>query len=187
MTFISSHGSYTENRDWLEVKQAIEQQGAKREKLRSSFTVELVVATENTFKRTFQQVHPLFYEPQSWDAWKRDEEQNHNRRLSRFLQYCKVSGSVDDLSVNDYFDARFREHQNVIEDVFQRWNHTVYECEPSLPLYCWLIDGREAIFSLPTQDASGRYAGVAISTEDPNVVVALLRLFEHYKALSIIL
>ena len=184
MTLISSHGSYTAEERWLEVKQAIEQQGARKEKTKSTFVLELITSTPGTFRRTFEHIHPAFRKDQSWENWKRDEEENHDFRLSRFLQKCKFSKSVKDLSVADYYDARLKEHQDVLDDVFWRWGTLVYECDPTLPLYCYLVDDQRAIFSIPTQDMNGRYAGVGISTEEPYVASALLNLFEHYRRMS---
>lgn len=175
MSMISSHGSFTDEYHWREIRRCLQDDVAEKIEQRKLIQVELVYGTRRALEKNAQ-----FYTSLNDQEW-RDWRQANIDVISKFLskQYGLNQAQSSNIPNELYRECRYFEHIKTCLDVYGMFQK--YRCEERLPLYCWIVDDARVIFSVSTENASGRYHGSGVYTADPALVSSMKAMFEYYR------
>lgn len=85
--------------------------------------------------------------------------------------------TVADLTEEEIVDACLKRHKRVIEETFR--GAVVTPIQHHIPIYCWIVDEREAIYSVPI--FAGDSTEYGFSTKDGKFVSALLQMSDRFR------
>lgn len=79
----------------------------------------------------------------------------------------------------DEFAAALDSDSKRTEDTLSMMGGTIGHTQEHVPMYFWIIDGREAVFSIP--DIGGEAIETSFITSDVNLTKQFVRIFEQYQ------
>lgn len=115
-----------------------------------------------------------------WSAWKSKKE-NHARLEPLFQDYRKLAGltisSVDELDETDFKKLVLAADRKMLDETLAKATNTT-EIETFIPIFFWLIDGREAVFSIAS--LSGEVSEHGFRTVSNDFIIAFKDMWERY-------
>jgi hypothetical protein len=121
-----------------------------------------------------------FHRKDDWEKWK-TENSERKQLMKRFCNSYGKGKKAKSITHNEFLNLLEYAHDEVLKNDFgkaERW-----ETDLLVPLYFWICDDREAVFSIALFDREARDAGfrtIAFRTEDPNLVRPLKDIFDRY-------
>jgi hypothetical protein len=179
MAIVPSHGSYSDEDGWRNIKQAIEAKlGQNLHALNHrNFTAGLIYSSSARFQESFRIHHSaLANDPTEWQRWRRAEIANGH--LPRFMRNRPEFANLESLELDDYLHARLAEDRKIINEVYCDFSQM--ECDETLPMFLWIADNHTALFSIRVEDKRGHYNGAGIVTSEPGLVGMLVKTFDYY-------
>lgn len=115
-----------------------------------------------------------------WSAWKSKKE-NH-ARLEPLLQDYRKSAELAISSVEELDETGFKKlmlaaDRKMLDETFSKATNTT-EIETFIPIFFWLIDGREAVFSIAS--LSGEVSEHGFRTVSSDFIIAFKDMWERY-------
>lgn len=110
-----------------------------------------------------------------WDQWFEERKKTVKNFISRYYQ-------TEDLELLDYqkFISLLIDIQNrKLQEVYKSNSIKVLEYDRLLPIHMWIIDSKEAIFSLQNQSIGRSHVG--FKTNDQTLISALSKMIELYQ------
>jgi hypothetical protein len=166
---ISCHGVFTSPDGWLFIKQAIETALGINNKINVScvFTDKHIIRSisKNQYQEAFS----------NWKNWCL----NHDNmiKIQHFVNKFGSDQQIEKLSIEDFLD--------LIEKAATETSRTTYKGAKIIevnfrpPLYMWIVDGKEAIISIPTTVPN--YCAQAFYTTDARLLTALINMYNEYQ------
>jgi len=100
------------------------------------------------------------------------------RDLLSFVRNYGEMESLEGISAEDYLRVSLQAHRQIAQETFR--GSKVKEVDDKMPLYFWMIDGREAIISIPIFIGESTEHG--FRTSDQSFIAALADLKRKYMA-----
>jgi len=156
-----AYGSFSSPRRFINYRQKLE------EKLADNLPVQLTcLDRDERIKVTRKQ----FSRP--WDQWTRDPQ--HEEQLKSFLKH---HGKTGDLSGEDFISL-LQEDDEVMLKTMRGAGAEVIEVNKDMPLYYWVIDNQEAIFTITV--LSEEVVEYGFRTIDQQLINALSEMRQQY-------
>ncbi len=168
-----SYGSFSAPQDFLRYRQAIER------KIEKGIPVHITyLASERRLSLIQEQ---FFKEEMEWKAWK--DSPQHKERLAAFVLSHTDCVSPDSLSREQFF-ALLEEEDAQTLATFKRGARGAHLVPTSdyIPLYCWIADGKKAVFAIPTFSEDDIEHG--FSTIDPQLIDGFKGIMARYDRLE---
>jgi hypothetical protein len=165
-----AYGSFSAPEAFLQYRQALEQLLARRNDDRVSVTLTCLIGKNRVemIKEQFSREH------REWETWKR--EAHPRTKLERLIELRNRATTVDDLSFDAFVNYLEDEDLRAIEGMFN--GAKIREVDAYVPLYFWLVDGKEAIFALPSfSEGSTEYG---FYTRDSALIEGLVEVLNRY-------
>jgi hypothetical protein len=161
---IPAYGQFSARSDWIQYSHAIED-------LEGKANIKLTCLNP---ERRISFYYEQFLQELPWDTWK--EVDNNKERLKQLL--LAKSSTVDVKDLTDDVFVKLLEDTNtlMLQGAFARAE--LREIEFFMPTYFWLVDGTDAIFSIPA--LSGGHTEYGFITTDQKLIDALREMRERY-------
>jgi len=115
--------------------------------------------------------------PKNKDEWEAFASKQANaENIQRLLKIHEWTGTALDLGPAKFIELLEVEDQRILREVMPEAH--VVEIDTHLPLFFWLVDEREAIFSIPT--LSEDIVEYGFTTTDPKLISAFLEMKRRY-------
>jgi len=164
---VPGYGIISQPRGWFAMHQAIQRKAQQGVDITATF-----YDLAQRDRIVTEQINQLPNRLKTWTAPgspMRDSLQNFIQRYGNDL-------SIDELTFDQYLAVSRDAHEQVLDTTYFGVNH--HTTARQLPLYFWLVDGREAIIAIPTYgDASTEYG---FRTTDGNFIEALADIARRY-------
>ena len=157
---LPAYGLTSNIEGWHEMEEALRRQS------RSGKRVSITLYTEAERRRILEDQsnhRPFLENPEVRQA------------LGRILKLEDDARSVEELDESDVIRLCLARHKNVVRESFSHVTST----KEKLPIYCWVVDQREAIFAIPI--FAGDSTEYGFRTSDGQLVAALLQMQERVK------
>ena len=162
---IPAYGHFSDYTNWLEYRYVIEKQSGK-------IPVSLTCLNKEWRNKTHDE---QFTEKElAWDEWKK--EAKIREQLQRYLQINSRSVNVETLSKQEFADMVEETDNQMLSGVFATCD--IMEVAAYIPLYFWLVDKKEAIFTIPSY--SNKHSEYGFFTSDPRLISAFIEMKERY-------
>lgn len=157
-----AYGCFSAPQDFLRYRQAIER------KIDAHLPVRVTTLGSSRRVALTQEQYP------KWEQWK--NKPTSRNRLSSFL---KLHGdiAIGELTVERFANLLEEEDLKILDHSLK--NARVSKTEDHLPIYFWLIDGKAAVFSIPSFTEKATEHG--FYTSDPRLIAGLQDLEARYR------
>jgi hypothetical protein len=163
------YGHYSDYKDWLEYRHAIERQS-------ENIPISLTCFTEK--RRLHCHGEQFSEEERTWEEWKKGEAVRD--QLKHFLQVHQKDANVDALTQDTFANLLEETDKEMLRGAFIR--AVVNEIDTYIPLYFWLIDEKEgqgeAIFTIPS--FSNKHLEYGFYTSVPKLTSAFAEMRDRY-------
>ncbi len=164
---IPGYGIFSNPNGWLLFKQSIER------KVNEGIEVSVILySKEKRIKILKEQFHHKGNEFKEWinSSIMKDKV---NKYLQRFGEGFKLS----ELTHESYIQISENAQLKILNEIFSSID--IFETDDFIPIYFWMIDDSEAIFSIPafTEDATEH----GFFTSDQSFIKALIQMRDRYK------
>ncbi|MGB7926221.1 MAG: hypothetical protein WCF57_23475 [Pyrinomonadaceae bacterium] len=160
---IPAYGQFSARHDWIQYSHAIEN-------LKDDVTLELI-CLDHQHRVPF---YHEFLQEKPWEVWK--EEPKNKERLERLLVMRQSEFNIDTLTEEGFVGLLEETNKQMIQGAFSRTKPL--EIKSFMPAYFWLIDGTDAIFSVPSLREGHTEYG--FSTTDHQLIDALRDMKDRY-------
>jgi len=109
-----------------------------------------------------------------FDEWK--ESENVKPRIIQFLKNYTDGISLSELTMESYIEYSAKEHDRIVNTDFK--GAEINYIDELIPIYFWMIDKEQAIFSIPTYSEGISEHG--FMTKDNPLINALTKMKERY-------
>ncbi len=166
---LPAYGLVSNQQAWFEIEQVI------RRKLQEQVEVDV-----------------MFYDKKRREEVLREQADHKDFRsagehvtaaLSRLLEDADDARTVEELTQEQILQLCLKRHEQVANEVYRGASAKVdATVSKPLPVYFWMIDTEEAVFSIPI--FSGDSTEYGFSTRDRDLVAALLEMRDRYRKMS---
>lgn len=164
---LPAYASFSDPHTFLDYQQTLERK-IKDEEVRTTLTCLGPAFRQNAI------VEQFFGNGVEWNEWKNHLE--HKKSLRRFLALHKRTTPIDELAKEEFLKILEAIGNRTIEDTLA--GAEVRQIDTYIPLYFWLIDGMDAVFSIPSSDEITLEYGFA--TTDQKLISALVEMRDQY-------
>jgi hypothetical protein len=165
---VPAYGQFSDRHNWLEYSHEIQK------KADLGITIRLACFSEKARLRSH---HEQFSkEEASWDEWKGDPKVREH--LNQFLKSHKKNLEIEALTMAEFANLLEDTDRQMLDGAFG--TATLHEIEGDIPMYFWLVDQNEAIFTIPS--FINRQSEYGFFTSDPKLISALVEMGEHYRS-----
>jgi len=158
-----AYGSFSAPQEFLRYRHALEQKISEEKIVRVT-----CLDADGRKALTYEQ----FPEPK-WEEWRSRQK----KRLRAFLHFHGSEADADDLSIEQFAMLLEQEDVRVLDESLLHADKAFINAH--LPLYFWLIDGKAAIFSIPSFTEKATEHG--FFTLDEHLILGLLDLEARYR------
>jgi hypothetical protein len=163
---IPAYGQFSARSDWIQYSHALEDVDEK---------VKIKLTCLNS-ERRISFYREQFLQETSWDQWK--ELDNNRERLKQLLSAKRSTVKIEALTEEVFIEFLEDTNTLMLRGVFSRAE--LREIAGFMPTYFWLVDGTDAIFSIPS--FSGGHTEYGFITTDQKLISALGEMRERYYA-----
>jgi hypothetical protein len=176
MATVSSHGSFTCPESWERIKARIETEINQKKRSDKSFKAVLIYGSQKSCSLS----SPAFelQTEAEFKIWANEKEQKQSIEDFFVKEFRLTPKRISQLTKAEYGEGRFSEHMSACRGVYREFERR--RSDRRLPMYCWIIDDREAIFAISIEGETGRFSGAGIYTADPALLNSLTSMFEHF-------
>jgi len=159
---VPAYGVFTDPNNWTKYKSVIEQ------KLDSGITVSFICVSHERLLGLHEK--RLSVLAPRWNVWRKENQSLLQAIYDRHI----LSVAPGNCTPTDLIDAIAKAHQKALDDVFSRGSVSQIDSVPAL--YFWVVDGIEAVFSIPNVGQHPTEFG--FTTHDPKLLEAFKGIHE---------
>jgi len=167
-------GSFSFYKGWLRIKNAV------TTALHGGSNIEVKCIFSNDDNRQHFNKRQFAKAISNWESWKSNP--SNCSQLKRFLKEHGSDESIETFTADSLLQL-FDEVSHREIDITYR-GATLYQIDDQIPLRMWIVDKKEAIFSMTSTPARASHtdgASHTFSTTDPSLISALKTIFDYYE------
>lgn len=163
---LPGYGVFSNRSAWLQIQQVVQR------KTQDGLDLDVTVYDEQRRQEIITE--QMEQEGTGFESWLRSEDTRED--LAAFAKDYGGLTDLADLDATRYVELSLQAHRQILVEAFR--GVSVKEVTADIPLYFWMIDGEEAIISIPI--FSGESTEHGFRTSDRSFIAALLELKRKY-------
>lgn len=150
------YASFSDRINWIDYKHILETKAHK------SISINMLYYNESL--RNFLLMEQYSEIRTNWDIWKDDI--NNKNKVLQYLKSMNSKATINSFRFTDFLELLEKENTETIKTFS---NHIkMQEIDTNMPIFFWIIDGKQAIFAIPSNSKNFKTYGFI--TSDPRLI-----------------